>query len=233
MLSDPGQDLWSFLHLICNFPRVIITWLRALYTVYTSIWELIGMLWSYDKLPLSPAPSSPAVFIIRQNKPWSSEVILPGVRRCRSYRAGNKQNSSYNDVILSPSSHKQPSVRWAQKHDNLFPAFNCTLSRVIQHSESQHNKQQYSDFLTEVWRHSSVWPLPDQTGCSQYSRNNSNYTPAAAATLCGLESLNKWLPSCGHHHGLPSCGHKPRVQARTRLTCLCYVLWATAKVKIM
>ena len=89
------------------------------------------MLWSYDKLPLSPAPSSPAVFIIRQNKPWSSEVILPGVRRCRSYRAGNKQNSSYNDVILSPSSHKQPSVRWAQKHDNLFPAFNCTLSRVV------------------------------------------------------------------------------------------------------
>ena len=43
--SDPGQDLWSFLHLICNFQRVIITSLRAL---YTSIWELIGMLWSYD-----------------------------------------------------------------------------------------------------------------------------------------------------------------------------------------
>ena len=34
--SDPGQDLWSFLHLICNFQRVIITSLRALYTASES-----------------------------------------------------------------------------------------------------------------------------------------------------------------------------------------------------
>ena len=185
---------------------------------------------------LCPRPLSPAVFIIRQNKPWSSCVILPGVRRCRSYRAGNKQNSSYNDVILS-SSHKQPSVRWAQKHDNLFPAFNCTLSRVIQHSESQHNKQQqYSDFLTgrglaTLSCLATSWPDP---GCSQYSRNNSNYTLLPRP----LSVVWKVLTSGCHHVATSmSCHHVvtspvSRVGSHTsQHTCLCYFFWATKKIE--
>ena len=116
-----------------------------------------------------------------------------------------------------------------QKHDNLFPTFNCTLSRVIQHSESQNSQrnkqqQQYSDFLSPLFgdtRPSAHFLT--RRAVLNIAITVSTPSPAAAASVCGLESLNKWLPSCGHHHGAAimwSLAPCPELARHVSMLCL-------------
>ena len=96
-VPGPGQELGSFLHLICNFHQVIITPRQEPLQHQRANWNAMKP-WLTASVPLQ------ALFIIRQP---SMQGNITRVRRCRSHQAVINKTQPIT-MLYYP--YKQPSV---------------------------------------------------------------------------------------------------------------------------
>ena len=98
-VPGPGQELGSFLHLICNFHQVIITTRQEPLQHQRANWNAMKP-WLTASVPLQ------ALFIIRQP---SMQGNITRVRRCRSHQAVINKTQPIT-MLYYPQPNKQPSV---------------------------------------------------------------------------------------------------------------------------